>query len=114
MSLTGSRLAPAAAIECLADLLALYGEGLRRPLPLFPKSAWVFAWQLMHKHDEDSALKKARDTFEDGFGREGEGSDAYVARVFNDSEAALGEEFAALARRVFAPLLAAEAGESAP
>ena len=108
-----SLLAPAAAIECLADLLAIYGEGLRRPLPLFPKSAWAFARQLLHKRDADGALVKARAAFEDGFGHSGEGSNAYIARAFADAEAALGEEFAALAGRVFAPLLAAEgkAGE---
>jgi exodeoxyribonuclease V gamma subunit len=106
-------LAPAAAIEHLADLLALHGEGLCRPLPLFPKSAWAYARQLLRKHDADGALTKARAAFEDGFGHAGEGSNAYIARAFTDVEAALGEEFASLAERVFAPLLAAEAGEPA-
>ncbi len=105
--------APAAATECLADLLALYGEGLCRPLPLFPKSAWAFARQLRQKHDAEGAMAKARAAFEDGFGHRGEGSNVYIARAFTDVEAALGEEFAALAGRVFAPLLAAETGEPA-
>lgn len=107
-------LAPSAATGFLADLLQLYGDGLCRPLPLFPKSAWTFAQQLRRKQDADGAMKKARATFEDGFQHEGEGSNAYIARAFTDVEAALGEEFALLAQRVFAPLLAAEAGESGP
>lgn len=106
-------LAPEAATAHLADLLALHAEGLRRPLPLFPKSAWAFV-QLLQKHDTEHALQQARKSFEDGFQHEGEGSNAYIARAFADVEAALGEEFAALAQRVFVPLLAAEAAEGAP
>ncbi|MBK8992377.1 MAG: UvrD-helicase domain-containing protein [Gammaproteobacteria bacterium] len=83
-------LAPEAATAHLADLLALHAEGLRRPLPLFPKSAWAFV-QLLQKHDTEHALQQARKSFEDGFQHEGEGSNAYIARAFADVEAALGE-----------------------
>ncbi len=107
-------LAPSAATGLLADLVQLYGDGLCRPLPLFPKSAWAFAQHLRRKQDAEGAMKKARAAFEDGFQHEGEGSNAYIARAFTDVETALGEEFAVLAQRAFAPLLAAEAGESGP
>ena len=106
-------LAPEAAHARLAELLALHAEGMRRPLPLFPKSAWAYAQEMHRSADAAKALKEAHAAFEDGFERDGEGSDAYVARAFADPEAALGEEFAALALGVFTPLLAAAGGGEA-
>ena len=106
-------LTPAAATAALADLLQIYAEGLRRPLPLFTKSAWAYAQQWHESGNREAALDAAHKTFDDGFNHGGEGSDAYIARAFGAGEDALGAEFLALASRVFDPLLAALDGGAA-
>jgi exodeoxyribonuclease V gamma subunit len=85
----------------LADLLALYDDGLRRPLPLFGNAALAFARALYKDGDEDGAMQKARVAFLDGFDREGECRDVHIARAFPDPQAALDAEFQALAARVY-------------
>jgi exodeoxyribonuclease V gamma subunit len=94
-------LSPEDAHARLADLVALYDEGLRRPLPLFGKAALAWVSALHKDGDEEAAMQAARKIFLDGFDRDGECRDVHIARAFPDPEAALDEEFQALAARVY-------------
>lgn len=89
-------LPPAHATERLADLVRLRAEGLCRALPFFPDTAWVFS--------KSSDIQQARSTFIGSDFVRGDVRDAYVSRVFGESDAVLDEDFGVLAGRVFAPL----------
>lgn len=95
--------------EHLAGLAALRAEGLCRPLPLFPQSALGWARRMAVKGDAEAALKEAHKQFagSDFGGGAGEGEDAAIARAWPRADEALGEEFRALAARVFGPLVSA-------
>ncbi len=97
----------AQALEHLADLLQIYREGMRRPLPLFPKTSFAYAKALREHGEPARALKTARSRFDDNHNQRGEGSERSVLRVFAEPGEVLGEEFARLAARVFTPLLEA-------
>lgn len=86
----------------LVDLLELRGEGEREPLPLFPDASFAFASAL--GDGEAAALAKAERAWKD------EAKDPYFALGFGDVEP-LDPRFAALAQRVFGPMLAAEAND---
>lgn len=94
-------LSPEDARARLTDLVALYDEGLRRPLPLFARSALAWVSALHQDGDEEAAMQAARKIFLDGFDRDGECRDVHIARAFPDPGAALDEEFQALAARVY-------------
>lgn len=89
----------------LDALLAIRASGLRQPLPLFADCAaeWVLRWR--SKNDASAALEAARRAFEGGQDHPGEGSTPAVRRAFPDADAALGDAFVTLARRLFEPLL---------
>jgi exodeoxyribonuclease V gamma subunit len=87
----------------LADLLALYREGLAAPLPFYPQTAW--AWL------EGKAGWRNAWTGSPFSSKPGEGQDAYLRLALRDgADDPLGAEFQALAARVFAPLRAALEG----
>ncbi|MEW5724961.1 MAG: exodeoxyribonuclease V subunit gamma [Thermodesulfobacteriota bacterium] len=91
--------------ELLGKLLALYWEGLSRPLPFFPRTSFEYAQRLKKGEAIESALDVARLTF---FGTEwspdsGEG-DNYYRLCFRD-DPPLDEEFHRLSLEVFGPLL---------
>ena len=96
----------AAARGFLADLLALYRDGMRRPLTFFPKTSYVYATRLVDTGDRESAFKAARKLWEgDSFGNwAGEGDDAWYQVAFRGTEP-LSAELAELAERVFGPAL---------
>mgnify|MGYP000935769160 CR=1 FL=1 len=98
---------PAQAREHLADLVRIYLEGQRHPLPLFPKTSFGYAQALRKSGNPAQALKTARSQFEDNRNNPGEGSDRNVLRVFARADVIFDAGFAALATRVFDPLLAA-------
>jgi exodeoxyribonuclease V gamma subunit len=82
----------------LGDLLELYREGLRQPLPFFPRVSWLFVTEGMEKaegrwHGSDHAPIPA------------ESAEPAYATCFGDTMP-LDREFEALSRRVFEPLLA--------
>jgi exodeoxyribonuclease V gamma subunit len=80
----------------LADLLAVYREGVRRALPFYPETAW--AW-LEQKNWRREWLG---DTFND---KPGECDDAYVRLALRDApKDPLGAEFQQLAGRILGPL----------
>ncbi|MFT3760487.1 exodeoxyribonuclease V subunit gamma [Thauera sp.] len=91
-------LAPAQARAELQTLLALYREGLARPLHFFPKSAWAF----MCSGGKDSEAKKKwgggnRPEF-------GEANDPAWRLVLRGEQGLPGERFFELARQVLGPL----------
>jgi exodeoxyribonuclease V gamma subunit len=96
-----------AANEYLSDLLALYREGLTRPLKLFAKSAWEYA-QSVEKGSAQPLLAARRvweGSDDDRFGA-GEAGEAYHDLCFGRIDP-LDAEFAELALRVYRPLLRA-------
>ena len=95
---------PAARME---RLLQLYADGLRQPLPLFPRSSLTFVEQSMKK-DEEAALKAATNQWLGGDWANGEGEDPYYATAFRGREP-LDHRFIETARALFEPLLSAEA-----
>ena len=87
------------AAEVLSDLLDLYCEGMRRPLPFFPETSWTFL-----QDGEQKAERSWRGDQRMGF--PGECDNQAVALCFGCGEP-WGEEFSALAERIYGPLIAA-------
>jgi exodeoxyribonuclease V gamma subunit len=85
----------------LADLIAVYQEGLTRPLPFFPRSAWEYV-----STGGDPAKAAAR-TWAGNDYAWGESKDAYNQLAFRDSGIEILEgEFEQLASRILGPLQA--------
>lgn len=111
---------PPEARAALKDLLNLYWQGMSTPLKFFPHAALAFAeaeFKSRRKKPSRTArtpLEKARAEWEGGgfSKRDGEKEDAYFALCFRDADP-LDEEFMALARRVFGPILQHERREEA-
>jgi exodeoxyribonuclease V gamma subunit len=95
----------------LEDLLALYWEGLRRPLPFFPRSAYAACDA---KGDPLDAARKRWDPpgtdFVDAL--PGESEDPYNALAFRGHDP-IDAEFLATARRVLVPLREHQRDETA-
>lgn len=107
-------LAPKTAQDHLRAILAAWREGMRRPLPLAPKTA--FAW-LAHAAVPEQAIAKARLAYEgDGWKTPGErDTRPELARAYPDFAALFADDTSiAWARRLYAPLWTAlHAQESA-
>jgi len=80
--------------EILTDLVELYAEGMRRPLPLFPQSSWIFLTDGMGKAEINWRGEQNLD-------RPGESSNPSIAFCFGDEEEPLDYEFCQLANRVY-------------
>ena len=91
----------------LADLLALYWQGLHQPLRFFPQAGLEFAESLLVKGDERAAVKKAVAVWRGREDGHGEQDDPYFKRCFGREEEPLNQAFQALARQVYEPLLQA-------
>lgn len=89
----------AEARRLLADLLALYRDGLGRPLHFFPKSAWAYI-----SNGESVGRAQAKWT---GGNRPqfGESADPAYRLALRGTGSPLDDEFHTLATRVFGPLL---------
>jgi exodeoxyribonuclease V gamma subunit len=113
-------LAPLAdeAIGLLSDLMALYRQGLSRPLPFFPAAAYAYAAAWMKepgggdpKSALAAALKKWRGSPQ---GSPGEGEGLGIQRVFGATDpfaldvSTPGLSFSELALRVCGPMIRAE------
>ena len=100
----------------LGELLRLYAEGLCRALPFFPESSWTYADRRWGRGDPArDALRRARERWEDGYERAGEGADPSFALCFGEEDP-FGEEFERLAETLFRPwveLSAPAVGEGA-
>jgi exodeoxyribonuclease V gamma subunit len=93
--------------ERLAELLAAYWQGLRRPLPLFPKSSLSFARKLAAGKGPEQAFKAAEQVWGGGFNPNPEGDNPYYRLAFPDG-VVFGEEFANLSRQLLLPLAEVE------
>ena len=82
----------------LADLLALYREGLCAPLPFLPESAWAYVWA---EENLEAARKAWRVT---KYQRWGESADAAHRLAYRGLPEPLDDRFARLALQVFGPL----------
>jgi exodeoxyribonuclease V gamma subunit len=97
----------------LGELLALYRQGLHRPLPIFPNASFAFAayWQRDDPRAQAKALAEARKAwFGDSFSDvPGEGEDPYIRLMLRgvDADPLESAEFARLALMLYEPLLAA-------
>ncbi len=87
------------AADILSDLLDLYCEGMTRPLRFFPETSWAFL-----KEGQQKAERSWRGDQRMGF--PGECDNQAVALCFG-GENPWGEEFNALAERIYGPLIAA-------
>ncbi len=92
--------------ETLKALLAVYRQGLIKPLHFFPRTSFAFA-EAMEKHgDEGKALAAAHRTWESDFGMS-EGDDPYFQLCFGRLDP-LDEEFKDLAVEILGPILRIE------
>lgn len=90
----------------LAALVALWAQGMKRPLPFFPNTAWDWLKAMEKEPDKpDTADKAALTRFNGGWMVSGEGQDVYVARCFPELDEAVLSQLQALAREHLTPLL---------
>jgi exodeoxyribonuclease V gamma subunit len=87
------------AAKQLSELVSLYREGLTRPLPFFPETSWHSA------HDKPGEASKAWQK-DDYNSRKSESEDDYIALAMRGRDP-LDEEHQQLAKRIYAPLMAA-------
>lgn len=87
------------AAEIMTDLLNIYYEGMKRPLPFFPETSWTFLKEGPHKAETIWRGDQRR-------GFPGECDNPAVALCFG-SEQPWGDEFSTLAERIYGPLIAA-------
>ncbi|MDM5129120.1 exodeoxyribonuclease V subunit gamma [Aeromonas salmonicida] len=89
----------------LAALVALWAQGMKRPLPFFPNTAWDWLKAMEKEPDKpDAADKAALTRFNGGWMVTGEGQDVYVARCFPELDEAVLSQLQALAREHLTPL----------
>jgi exodeoxyribonuclease V gamma subunit len=86
------------AADILVTILALYWEGLMKPLRFFPASAMAYA----HKKEWD--MERARKIWEEGYNFPGEGDDPYFQLCFGKAFP-FNADFERVARTLFEPLL---------
>ncbi len=90
----------------LAALVALWAQGMKRPLPFFPSTAWDWIKAIEKDPDKPEAADKAALTrFNGGYMVTGEGQDPYVARCFPELDDEVLAQLQALAREHLTPLL---------
>jgi len=90
--------------DVVGDLLAVYREGLERPLCFFPDSSLEYARVVRTSSSPSRAVGSARSIWDGNEPHPGEGADPYYRRCFETIDP-LGSEFKDLSRRVFDPLL---------
>ncbi len=102
------------AASILDELLAVYEQGLRRPLAFFPETCWAYAevaWGKKRSDVEGAPLQAARDVWEGGTyaGAPGECQDEWVQLCFRDCADPLDGTWEDLTRRIFEPIMRASA-----
>ncbi|MEX2602267.1 MAG: exodeoxyribonuclease V subunit gamma [Balneolaceae bacterium] len=90
--------------EQLQTVLKLFYEGLTQPLPIFPKTAFVYFDTLARKEDPERAYRDAVTAWEGGYQRFGEREDDFY-RVLYGEEAELDEELLEALLRTSRPIL---------
>jgi exodeoxyribonuclease V gamma subunit len=91
-------------LAVMKDLLAIYRQGLERPLCFFPNAGLEYASMLRASSSPSRALGSARSIWDGSDLHPGESADPYFQRCF-ESIHPLNAEFQELSRRVFDPLL---------
>nr|MDJ0802530.1 hypothetical protein [Desulfobacterales bacterium] len=87
-------------------LLDLYYQAAHRPLAIFPKASPAFARMVFEKDQStDQAQRAAHKAWEGHYMSPGDKDDPYIALAFRGRNP-WAEEFASLARELFAPLFA--------
>jgi exodeoxyribonuclease V gamma subunit len=104
---TGVRFGPLdEALSILKGLLLLYGKGLRRPLPFFPKSSWAYAHEFSEKgSSKRTAVFKARQAWEGNPHKPGEKDDPYIKLCFRGLEPIEAEDFHRTSLEILGPLM---------
>ncbi len=92
--------------ELLRTLLAVYRQGLMKPLHFFPRSSLAYAGAMEKHGDEGKALVAAHRTWDSDFGAS-EREDPYFRLCFNKVDP-LDEEFRDLAMEILGPILRSE------
>ncbi|HOO77787.1 MAG TPA: exodeoxyribonuclease V subunit gamma [bacterium] len=96
-------LAAAEARARLQSLLEMMLQGLEKPLPFAPETAWAY---IRKAHGpEGEALAAAEQAWEGHRGLPGDGDDAYQRRALGEAGPVSHPRFPEVARAVFAPLL---------
>lgn len=108
-AMTFTSLPSVAAQKCLDELVTLYQQGWRQPLPFFPQSAYAYATAMQKDDNKEKALAAARKIWaQDEFNpASGEEDDPYYRLAFPDDP--LNAAFIVLATQIFTPLLNAGA-----
>lgn len=92
----------------LAALVALWTQGMKRPLPFFPSTAWEWVKGIEKDPEKPEAADKAAlARFNGGYMVTGEGQDVYVARCFPELDDEVLAQLQALAREHLTPLIKA-------
>ena len=91
--------------EVLSELLRIYWDGLTKPIRFFPDSALGFVKSLRAGKELDSALWRARKTWEGDNMQRGESEDLYLMRCFGAEANPLDESFQKLALKIWTPIL---------
>ncbi len=107
----------------LEALMALYKDGMRRPLPWFPAVAWEFMRALLaNKGDEWRALASAQVTFDKSGGMPCTKEDPFIQQIYGDVDPfedgarlspdlpVIRDEIAQLARAILTPMFAHQTG----
>ncbi|UPQ87413.1 exodeoxyribonuclease V subunit gamma [Vibrio sinaloensis] len=106
------------AVEWLTELVRLFYQGMTQPLAYFPKTALAnieAGFSRGHwADDEEKALKKMADTFNDGYLSPGEGNNVYIARIWPSWDQTLAEQVRHLSHLVIqTPRLMMQTSEEA-
>lgn len=93
----------------LENMLTCYWEGLKRPLKFFPEASYLYANQMIHKHqNHETAFIRAKTRYEGSAYQTGESDDFYYQLCFSSvappNETPIDDEFADLSMRVFQPI----------
>ncbi len=90
----------------LERLLAIYWEGLMRPVPLFPDTSWTYVKEKVAKERKDKeAVEVARKVWEGSGYNWSEGEDSHYRLCFGEADP-LNAHFQSLALEVFSPIVA--------
>ncbi len=88
----------------LTTLAALFEQGPRRPVPLFPETCLAYAEaRFLKEKPASEALPAARSVWDGGWKKDGESAEVHNFRCFGESDP-LGDEFLALCEAVYRPL----------
>ncbi len=88
----------------LRDLIELFVEGQRRPLPFFPESSWAYAEKCKGTPTADPPVRICGTAWKDEYHERGDAYDAAVRTAFRGIDP-LDQKFADIACCVFGPIL---------